>query len=798
MKFSEAWLREWVNPNIDTHALCHQLTMAGLEVGGIEPAAPAFHSVVVAEVLSVDPHPDADKLRVCKVSDGTEELQIVCGASNVRAGLKIPLIKIGGELISSEGKKFKIKKSKLRGVESFGMLCSAVELGLADSSDGLLELSSAAQIGQDIREHFDLDDTIIEVELTPNRGDCLGIRGIAREVAVLNGLEFTDKCLSDVIASPIKHEEIVSVELKAKNECPAFSGRIVKNINLNAETPLWMQERLRRSGLRPINPVVDVSNYVMLESGQPTHTFDLKVIDESLQVRFAEQGEKLTLLDGKEVELDSDVLVVADKSKALAMGGIMGGEHSGISADTKDIYIECAHFAPLAIAGKARRFGLHTDASHRFERGVDPNLMLTVVERITQLLLEIVGGEPGPIEYVGEKFDDLVKVELEHARMESLLGESITQDFALKTLNRLGVSTKLENGRFLAEVPTHRFDIEIPEDLIEEVGRIHGFSNIKSKPLQSDARLKLKRERQLSPKILKQALVERGYSEVITYSFISQEQHERFGGSDRALRLKNPISSELSIMRESLLPSLIETLVVNQKRQQERALLFEVGSRYIVQHDEIKEEKTFSFLRSGARNSEQWSEKTQSTDFFDFKADVEAVLAKASDRQSFTLTSDEHVNLHPGQSVSIRRANKNSESSASSVENAYFGQLHPALQKACGIDRSVYIAEIPYKLLAERKLPAFEAVSSFPASRRDLSFLVPQEVSGQSLTQACWHGAPDFLHNVNVFDVYQGKGVETGQKSVALGLIFQGKSRTLTDEEIDAATQKIVVNFKRG
>ena len=798
MKFSEAWLREWVSPDVDTATLCHQLTMAGLEVGSVEPAAPAFHSVVVAEVTAVEAHPDADKLRVCKVSDGAEELQIVCGASNVRTGLKVPLIKIGGELISSDGKPFKIKKSKLRGIESSGMLCSAVELGLADSSDGLLELSNDALVGQDIREHLNLNDTVIEVELTPNRGDCLGLRGIAREVAVLNGMEFTDKCMSDVIATTIKHEDVISVELQAKNQCPAFSGRIVKGINVKAETPMWMQERLRRSGLRPINPVVDISNYVMLESGQPSHTFDLSVIDESLHVRFAKQGERLTLLDGKEVELDSDVLVVADKSKALAMGGIMGGEYSGINDDTKDVFIECAHFTPLAIAGKARRFGLHTDASHRFERGVDPNLMVTVVERITHLLLEIVGGEAGPIEYVGEKFNQLKTVELAHVQLESLLGVSITEEFALNSLNRLGISTTVNAQIYKASIPSHRFDIQIPEDLVEEIGRIHGLSNIKSKPLQAAARLKLNKERQLSPKIFKQALVERGYSEVITYSFISEEQHIRFGGSDKALKLKNPISKELAIMRESLIPSLVETLKFNNKRQQERVMLFEVGSRYILQGNEIKEEKTLSFIRSGARNTEQWSEKPESADFFDFKSDVEAVLDKTVDLNSFTLISRNHANLHPGQSAEIKRdIVKDNGSIATYESRAYFGQLHPALQKACDLDRSVYIAEIPYKLLAERQLPTFDSVSAFPASRRDLSIMVPQEVSSSSLIEACWLEAPDFLLNVNVFDVYQGKGVEIGQKSVALGLIFQGKSRTLTDEEIDAATQNIVANLSQ-
>ncbi|MBT8142486.1 MAG: phenylalanine--tRNA ligase subunit beta, partial [Gammaproteobacteria bacterium] len=372
MKFSEAWLREWVNPDIDTSTLCQQLTMAGLEVGSVENAAPNFESVVVSEVISVDNHPDADKLSVCKVNDGNETLQIVCGAKNVRPGLKVPLIKVGGFLTNPEGKQFKIKKSKLRGVESNGMLCSAVELGLAESSEGLYELPNDAPVGKNIREYLQLDDKIIEVDLTPNRGDCLSLRGIAREVATLNHVEFNDLCFSDVVAAKIAHEDIMPITLQAAEHCKAFSGRIVKNINASATTPIWMQEKLRRSGIRPIHPVVDISNFVMLESGQPTHTFDLNVVDSEIQVRFAKPGEKLTLLDGKEVILQDDVLVVADKSKALAMGGIMGGEHSGISDDTKDVFIECAHFAPLAIAGKARCFGLHTDASHRFERGVDP------------------------------------------------------------------------------------------------------------------------------------------------------------------------------------------------------------------------------------------------------------------------------------------------------------------------------------------------------------------------------------------------------------------------------------------
>lgn len=798
MKFSEAWLREWVNPDIDTDTLCQQLTMAGLEVGSVEPAAPDFSSVVIAEVSSVQAHPDADKLRVCMVNDGAQELQIVCGASNVTVGLKVPLIKIGGYLTASDGKQFKIKKSKLRGVESNGMLCSAVEIGLADSSEGLLELPQTAPVGDDIRSYLQLDDTLIEVELTPNRGDCLSLRGIAREVAALNKLSFTDKTMSQIDKVSESASDIMPITIHAPENCLAFAGRIVKNINPKAETPVWMQEKLRRSGLRPIHPVVDISNYVMLETGQPTHTFDLRVLDERIDVRFAKIDEELTLLDGKEVTLDNDVLVIADKSKVLAMAGIMGGEFSGIADDTQDVFIECAHFTPLTIASKARRYGLHTDASHRYERGVDPALLEPVVERITQLLIEIVGGDAGPVNYVGKKINSDRKIKLEHNHLESLLGIAIEPEFVVTSLNQLDVKTVKDKDAYLSTVPTHRFDLDIPEDLIEEVGRLHGLSNIQSQPLSSAARLKLGKERNLQPRLIKQLLVDRGYAEVITYSFISEDLHKRFGGSDTPLRLQNPISSELSIMRESLVPSLVESLLFNLKRQQERVLLFEIGSRYSLQDNEIKEEKTLTILRSGAREVEQWGEKTRSSDFFDLKADVEAVLKLTGDSVAYQHHNEEHGILHPGRSVGLYKVEIDRDSSNNdTLSCAKYGQLHPSLQKAFGLDQAVYIAEIPYKLLSVRRLPAFEAVSVYPASRRDLSLTMPEQTSSESLLTVANDNASAILQRAYIFDVYQGKGVETGQKSVGLGLIFQEKTRTLTDEEIDAAIKEIVVNLSQ-
>lgn len=795
MKFSESWLREWVNPNLSTDELCQQLTLAGLEIEGVENAAPDFDSVVVAEIQEVEAHPDADKLRVCNVNNGTEILQIVCGAPNVYAGMKAPLIQIGGYLTDADGKSFKIKKSKLRGVESYGMLCSPLELGLAEESNGLLELPQEAPIGVDVREYLKLNDKIIEVDLTPNRGDCLGIRGLAREVAALNGLNFTDKSLDTKRIESVNTES-VPVSITATDGCLGFTGRVVKNIDVKAATPTWMQEKLRRAGLRPIHPVVDISNYVMLESGQPTHTFDLRVIDESITVRYADQGEKLTLLDGKVVELSTDIMVIADKSKALAMAGIMGGEHSGIKDDTKDVFIECAHFTPLYIAGKARRFGMHTDASHRFERGVDPSLMVPVVERITELLLEIVGGEPGPIQFINK--DNKVaqspeitpniyeknQVSVSHQRLESMLGLAFKEEQVLNSLNRLSISTKAADGVYNSIVPTHRFDISIAEDLVEEVGRVYGLSNIQSVPLRTDARLKLSKEKKLSVRRIKEALINRGYSEAINYSFISQKEHDSFFGSNDPVKLQNPISADLEIMRESLLPSLISALQFNQKRQQERLSLFEVGSRYKLQDHEIKENKMISLVRFGNHESEQWGVKSRKTDFFDFKSDVEALLdLRASD---YLFRVSDHQLLHPGQAAEIIVKGVNGIE-----QSGILGQLHPSIQRQYGLDKPVFLAEFPIDLLITRNLPKFESVSSFPASRRDLSLLVPKDISAQQLLDCSQMAGGERLLQSFLFDLYQGESVESGQKSVGLGLIFQEKSRTLTDEEIDADMQKI-------
>ena len=798
MKFSEAWLREWINPNISSADLGQQLTMAGLEIAGIEPAAPDFANVVVAEITAIEQHPDADKLRVCQVNAGDEEaLQIVCGAPNVTVGMKAPLIKIGGYLSADDGKPFKIKRSKLRGVESFGMLCSAKELGLAEDADGLLELPHDAPIGQDIREYYQLDDQIFEVELTPNRGDCLSIRGIAREVAALNALDFKD-LVTQVTKIAAVNTDSIPVEIEAKDACLGFTGRVMRNINVtDARTPLWMKEKLRRAGLRPIHPVVDISNYVMLETGQPTHTFDLRVIEKGIKVRFARPDEELTLLDGKEVELLKETLVIADHKKALAIAGIMGGEHSGIKDDTRDVFIECAHFTPLYIAGKARSYGLHTDASHRFERGVDAQLMVPVVERITQLMLDIVGGEPGPLQFTQNdnniaqspentpiiyQKDELL---VTHEQIESLLGLDLSERQVLAALNGLGIVTKTHGESYSAQIPSHRFDINIPEDLIEEVGRIYGLSKIESVPLSTAARLKLKRERALSSRLLKDALVNRGYFESISYSFISTELHELFGGSEQPIKLANPISNELLIMRESLLPSLLQTLVFNNKRQATAVKLLEVGSRYSLQATDIKEEKIISCISFGTANSHDWRSESSSSDFYNFKADIESLFALANKTVAFEAYESEI--LHPGQAAKLSLKTIENESNLYGI----IGQLHPAIQKRLGLDRPVYVAEIPVSLLSTRELPQYSAVSAFPSSRRDLSLLVPNDVSGQELIDVCLDVDSGFLVNAFIFDLYVGDSLETGQKSIGLGLIFQEKSRTLTDEEVDADVELI-------
>lgn len=772
MKFSEAWLREWVNPPVSTEELSDQLSMAGLEVDSVTPVAGEFSGVVVGKVVTREQHPNADKLSLCSVDAGQDEmLQIICGAPNVAAGMKVPVALIGARLPGD----FKIKKAKLRGVESQGMICSASELGLADSSDGIMPLPEDATIGSDFREYLALDDQAIDVDLTPDRGDCLGLIGIAREVGVINRCPVNIPSMEPVAAV---NDDRFSVKVEAPEACPRYTCRIIRNIDPKAETPLWMQERLRRGELRPISPVVDVTNYVMLELGQPMHGFDLRQLDSEICVRMAVANEKLTLLDGQEIELRSDTLVITDASKVVGMAGIMGGEHSGVADDTTDILLECAFFAPMAITGKSRSYGLHTDASHRYERGVDPQLQVKAIERATQLLLDIVGGEPGPVVETADesRIEQRPEILLRSARVAKVLGVKIDDETIADILTRLEMRIEPVEEGWKVVAPSCRFDISIEEDLIEEIGRIYGYTNIPTKRTAAATVMQGEPEVAFNLHRAKQMLVDRDYQEVITYSFISKEMHDLTDPQHGTVELANPISADMAIMRTSLWPGLLQTAVYNQSRQQSRIRMFESGLRFVKQDAEIKQDIMLSGLVTGPSLPEQWDSNDGSVDFFDIKADLETVLALGGNRDEFDFIAAEHPTLHPGQSAKITRDEE---------IVGWIGMLHPELEKSLGLSEKAYLFEIRLDQLLEGRLPGFKALSKYPSIRRDIAIVVDEQVEFNEIRALIRQTAPEILQDIRLFDVYTGEKVDSGLKSLALGLILQETSHTLTDQEVE-------------
>lgn len=786
MKISEGWLREWVNPDLSTEELLKLLTMAGLEVDGTEPAAASVSGVVVGKVLTVTPHPDADKLSVCTVSDGTSEFQVVCGAANVRAGLNIPFAKIGAEL----SPEFKIKKAKLRGVESNGMLCSATELGMAEESEGLLELPADAPVGTDIRAYLQLDDTLIEVDLTPNRGDCLSIAGLARETGVLTR---TAVKTSPIKAVPGKIADTLSVILENAAACPRYLGRVIRNINPDAQTPLWMQEKLRRGGVRCIDPVVDVTNYVLLELGQPLHAFDYSKLQGGIVVRNARAGEKLVLLDGKEVQLTPDTLVIADQKQALAMAGVMGGKHSAVGPLTKDVFLESAFFAPLAIAGRARSYGLHTDAAHRYERGVDFNLAPLAMERATALLLEIVGGEPGPVVEAVKQLPQVSPVKLRRKRIEDLLGMQFPDTEVLDILARLGLQQIAQDGEgWTFTVPSWRFDIAIEADLIEELARVHGYNNLPvTVPL---VRLGLQPEPEgITPlRSMRHTLAAQGYQEVITYSFVAPELDTALGfGQGQPVVLANPISQDMSVMRTSLWPGLVKTLVHNQNRQQMRARLFETGLVFNNINNKLEQIIKVGCLICGDQVPEQWGAGAKAADFFDLKGDAELLLGLGHEPQKFSFRVAEHPALQRGQTAQI---------TCGEQPVGWLGALHPRLLQVLDIKGKVLLLELDYSSLKESSVPTVTELSRFPAVRRDLAILIDQDASAETVQQALREVAGTDLLELQLFDLYQGENLQKGKKSLALGLTFQHPSRTLTDADInpiiDSCIKALQAKFK--
>ncbi|MGQ4275763.1 phenylalanine--tRNA ligase subunit beta [Pseudidiomarina sp. E22-M8] len=782
MKFSEKWLRSWVNPALDQVELAEQLSMAGLEVDDVTPVAEAFNSVVVGEVIKCWQHPDADKLQVTEVNIGTDDpTTIVCGAPNCRQGIKVAVATVGAVLPGD----FKIKKAKLRGQPSVGMLCSNAELGLSDDHDGIVELPNDAPIGMDYRDYLELNDVTFDVDLTPNRADCLGLRGIAREVGVLNRMAVNEPEIQQVAAC---HDDQRAIELIAAEACPRYLGRVVTNVNVQAESPLWLRERLRRSGIRSIDPVVDVTNYVLLELGHPMHAFDNDKLSGTVQVRMAHANEKLTLLDGNEVTLQDDVLVIADGNKALAMAGVFGGEGSGVTAASKNIFLESAFFAPQAIAGRARRFGLHTDASHRYERGVDPELQRTAMERATQLIIEICGGEAGPV--VEAKEDRYLpqpqNVQLRKARLANVLGIHIADDEVTEILERLGFTVSADADGWQVSVPTFRFDIAIEEDLIEEVARIYGYHRIQATAPAAQLRMVARQEAQLTTNKLKQLLVDRGYQEAITYSFVDPKHQAMLFDESAALTLPFPISVEMSSMRVSLWPGLIGAVAHNQKRQQQSLAFCETGLRFLPDdkaENGVRQQAMIAGVRGGKAFAEHWNEGERAVDFFDIKGDVEALLAATGEAQLYTFVADSHPALHPGQSAAIFKNGK---------AIGYVGAVHPQFEKKLGLNGRTFVFELELAAVQQRRLPAAQPISRFPSIRRDLAIVVPTQLAAGEILKAIENVGVNHLVDLNLFDVYEGSGVADGYRSLALSLILQHPERTLEDQEINAAVKAVV------
>lgn len=778
MQISESWLREYVNPPVSTEELVAQLTMAGLEVDSLTPAGAVFSGVVIGEVLTAEKHPDADKLKVCMVNVGNSEpLQIVCGASNVRPALKIPAALVGAVLPGD----FKIKQSKLRGVESSGMLCSEKELGIAADASGLMELLPDAPVGVDIREYLNLNDTIIEIDLTPNRADCLSVEGIAREVALLNSMDWT---AIQVKKAAIHHQDTLPISVEEKAACPRYLGRLIKGVNPKAETPSWMQERLRRSGIRSLSAVVDVTNYVLIELGQPLHAFDADKLVGGITVRMARNGESLALLNGQTITLDNEALVIADDKQTLALAGVMGGSDSAVGDTTQNIFLECAFFAPRAIAGKARRFGLHTDSSHRFERGVDATLQHRAIERATQLIIEIADGSVGPINEVKHEVSlpQRPAIILRRQRIAKMLGITLPDEKVHDIFVRLGMCIEQHPEGWNIAPPGFRFDIAIEADLIEELARVHGYNNIPNNSLLMWAELGKATETVLDIDRVKDLLVDRGYQEAITYSFVDEDIQQAVAAEDVLIKITNPISSDLSVMRSTLWCGLLKAALHNLNRQQTRIRFFETGLRFLNVGGQIQQQKMLSGLILGSFYPEQWGEKSRKVDFFDLKADVQALLSLTGCVVKYEPAK--HSALHPGQTAQIL--------SEAGEKIGILGMLHPSLEKQLGFETPVYLFELDQDLLLNKTVSRFKLLSKYPSVSRDLALIVKEAVSADDIIASIKSSNEPNVQNISIFDMYRGKGIEQGHKSVAVSITLQNFSQTLTDVEIDAIFNNIL------
>ncbi|MBI3902751.1 MAG: phenylalanine--tRNA ligase subunit beta [Nitrosomonadales bacterium] len=777
MKFSESWLRTLANPSLNSEELSHLLTMAGLEVEAMEPVAPAFDKVVVAQVLSKEKHPDADRLNLLKVDVGqAEPLDIVCGAGNVSVGMKAPCALVGAKLPGIE-----IKQAKVRGVASFGMMCSDKELGLAEESSGLLELSADAVVGQSIREHLDLDDHLLTLKLTPNRSDCLSLHGIAREVSALTG----------AVLSPLPQPAFAQtgdrrfeIKVSAATACPRYTGRVIAGVNAGAATPAWMVRRLERCGLRSISALVDVTNYVLLELGQPLHAFDLNKLRGGIEVRFARAGEKIKLLNEQTVELQADMLVIADAQGPVALAGVMGGADSAVDDATTDIFLESAFFAPGVIVGKSRRLGFGSDSSYRFERGVDFAATQLALDRATQLILDICGGQAGAVSEVCNVLPERNAVKLRVSRVQRVLGVALDAEEIAQILVRLGMVFQQQGDEFSVTPPSYRFDIAIEEDLIEEVARVHGYEKILPVPPQATMNMLAQTETQRPLAELRQALVLRDYQETINYAFVEAEWERDLCGNSAPIALKNPIASQMSVMRSSLLGGLLAALRANLARKQPRVRLFEIGGCFTLEAGSYVQHERVAGLCYGPASAEQWAMPARNVDFYDVKADVEALFTPA--RPNFLAAS--HPASHPGRSAQIMLNEK---------AVGWIGELHPQWQQQYDLPQPAVWFEVDLAAVIQAAVSRAVEVSKFPPVRRDLAVVVDEGVEVQSLLDAMQAENAGYVVELALFDLYRGKGVESGKKSLAFRVLLQDTQKTLTDAEIDKSMTRLTAILQK-
>jgi len=788
MKVPYSWLGEWVELPWPAAELGSRLTMSGFELEALGAAAPDFSGVVVAQIVAAERHPQADKLQVCRVSTGSgEPLQIVCGASNARAGLKSALATVGARLPGE----VTIRATKLRGVESQGMLASAKELGLGENASGILELPADAPLGEPLRAYLDLDEAVLDFNITPNRGDAMSIIGIAREVAALSGAHLTEPASVEPAA---QRADAFPVTLAAPAACPRFAGCVIRGVDNRAPTPLWMRERLRRAGVRSISPVVDVTNYVMLELGQPMHAYDLAKLHGAITVRLARAGEPITLLDGKPVAAETDVLLITDAEGAVGLAGIMGGLRTAVSAETTDVFFESAYFSPEAVLGRARRFGLVTDASQRFERGVDPTQQARAIARAIALLAPVAGGTAGPIE-VTESSPHVPKraaVALRSKQLTRLLGVTLTPEQVSSTLQALNMQVRPTTEGWQVTPPAYRFDIAIEADLIEEVARIVGFDVIPETDAQTPQRFRKLPAAHPPEAAVLQALAARGYEEAITYAFVDPALQEQLFPDRPGLALSNPIASDLSVMRVSLWPGLLRAALENQRRQQDRIRLFEHGARFEQLDGGTREIDTLAALALGARLPEQWGvpkDMRGAADFYDVKGDLAALLTATGEPDAFTFAAASQSALHPGRAARVLRRGE---------AVGWVGELHPWLVKALDFAYPPVLFEIDLEAALAVVRTTYREISRFPQVRRDLAVVVDESVTLSSLAERVTLAASSLLRSLRIFDVYRGPGLELGRKSVALGLIFQDISRTLTDDDVERLMASVVADLREN